>query len=477
MSADEDYNYASIKELGQKIDRSVETLVGLSTNNDPFYIYPGRQAAAQWFAKVWQELECGHGTHVRAIHYRLISHAGGYADADSKPYLNTDNCYKKLNVASQDARYLGLVSVDHFDDRRNDAPIEHLRDLESGSSTFLVGGGYETIELDLQLESSLPAHPWFHFIPPAINNQRYHVELWCEKSTMNDILVSLARSYGLNVVTASGEMSITHCWKLVQRAVASKRPVRILYISDFDPAGRGMPAACARKIEFFVQRDHPDLDIQLRPVALTHEQCQRYQLPRTPIKDEARAERFELQYGEGATELDALEAIYPGALRRILMCEIERYCDTGLSGKIARVADFRHQLQQVADDVLSRHIDEREEIEAEHDDLIDQCNAALAEFQEPLDQLDERFRHLQRAIAKDLRNEAPDPDDIEWPEPEEGDEDDNPLFDSTRDYLDQIERYKAHQGKSTTERRPAYRQERINAQYRERRAKRQQVRP
>jgi hypothetical protein len=37
---------------------------------------------------------------------------------------------------------------------------------------------------------------------------------------------------------------------------------------------------------------------------------------------------------------------------------------------------------------------------------------------------------------------------VEWPEPEDGD--DAPLFDSTRDYITQIDHYKAYQGRPTT---------------------------
>ena len=46
--------------------------------------------------------------------------------------------------------------------------------------------------------------------------------------------------------------------------------------------------------------------------------------------------------------------------------------------------------------------------------------------------------------------EAPDLSEIEWPEPNEGDEDPDPLFDSLRDYVEQIDVYKAFQGKPTS---------------------------
>jgi hypothetical protein len=65
------------------------------------------------------------------------------------------------------------------------------------------------------------------------------------------------------------ERALAH--QLVERALANDRPVRMLYVSDFDPSGFNMPVAAARKVEF-LNREY-DLDIQLRPVVLTHDQC------------------------------------------------------------------------------------------------------------------------------------------------------------------------------------------------------------
>jgi hypothetical protein len=134
------------------------------------------------------------------------------------------------------------------------------------------------------------------------------------------------------------ESSDTRCQELVDRAQEHGRPVRILYISDFDPAGMSMPVACARKIEHRLRTDHLDLDIEVRPVALTYDQCRQYRLPRTPIKEsELRADLFEKRFGEGATELDALEALHPGALRRILVDEIARYYDRSLNARVEKL--------------------------------------------------------------------------------------------------------------------------------------------
>jgi hypothetical protein len=49
--------------------------------------------------------------------------------------------------------------------------------------------------------------------------------------------------------------------------------------------------------------------------------------------------------------------------------------------------------------------------------------------------------------------EEVDIDDIEIPEPREADEMDNPLFDSTRDYLTQIEHYRGRRTRAGNMRR------------------------
>ncbi len=231
---------------------------------------------------------------------------------DGSPYLNLDRpCFDLINTASLDARHLGLVSAADLVDRRNDEPVIYLPAYASDAE-LTIAGGLGVNELS---GFTIPA---LDLTPPKIL-QRYHVEIWCEKTTMNDVLLPLCQRYGINLITGSGELSLTACVNVVKRALVSGRPVRILYLSDFDPAGASMPVAVARKIEHVLHTGRHDLKIQVRPIVLTLDQCERYRLPRKPIKDtERRAEVFEARFGEGATELDALEALHPGELARIL---------------------------------------------------------------------------------------------------------------------------------------------------------------
>jgi len=76
-------------------------------------------------------------------------------------------------------------------------------------------------------------------------------------------------------------------------------------------------------------------DIKLKQIVLTAEQCKKYKLPRTPIKaTERRKQGFEGRFGVGATELDALEALHSGELRRIISSEVTKFLDIDLINEV-----------------------------------------------------------------------------------------------------------------------------------------------
>jgi hypothetical protein len=335
-------------------------------------------------------------------------------------------------VASRDARHLDLVPADWWTDKKS-ASIIHLVEPTAADITLEEG------ELGSAM-TEMPEPPRLELIPPTVA-QPYHVELWCEKTTINDILLSLAEQYGLNVVTGEGELSVTSCVQVVDRAIASGRPVRILYISDFDPAGQSMPLTVARKIEHLIYRRGLDLDIQVRVVALTREQVIEYEIPSIPLKEtERRAADFHEQHGGLAAELDALEALHPGGLRRILVEEIERYCDPDLvAATEAAAEEFASELESIT-----------EAVHEEHREQLDELEEDWAEIATSIESWNEQAQSVWRAITNDLLDATPDPADHDWPEAREPDEDDDPLFDSTRDYVEQMDRYKQHQGKPIT---------------------------
>jgi hypothetical protein len=430
----------------------VATLIALASQNDPFFAgRPKRRAAAEWFAELWQRLDLGGRTqHLRRVHYVLVSQSPPVRLPNGKPYRNTQGCWGLLCAASKDARYRGLVPSDGFEDRRNPDPILNL---DQPLSASLVTDGDPALGIGTELPP-LPDLPDFNLSAPIIA-QRYQVELWIEKSTMMDVLQPLALRYRLNIVPGVGEISETRCRELVERARASGRPVRVLYISDFDPAGMSMPVAAARKIEFHLRsRGLGGLDVQLRPVALTHEQCVEFELPRTPIKEsERRGGAFEERFGEGATELDALEALHPGELRRILEREVRRYYDGRLAGRTSRVADeLRADLSGIREAAIEPHRAAVQELRRQYRDLARRWSRRVRPLRDEYRALAERFNSVRLAVEAELEAEAPDLDEVAWPEGAEGDEDEDPLFDSRRGYVEQADRYKLHQDKPTRRR-------------------------
>jgi hypothetical protein len=96
------------------------------------------------------------------------------------------------------------------------------------------------------------------------------------------------------------------------------------------------------------------------------------------------------------------------------------------------------ELDDINAEVKRKHAKAIKSLEVERKKVL----AAITAFEK-------KARPVLRKIEWDLEAEAPDVDGFEWPEPDDGDEDDDPLFDSTRDYVEQVDRYKEHQGKTT----------------------------
>jgi hypothetical protein len=484
-------SYEDIKALAVALGRPAETLIALAASNDPFYVVPRRQTQAQWFAtEVWPLLDIDEngGIHVRRVHYVLVS-----LPAENRPrkpdgtaYENTSDDWDLLLAASRDARELDLVDAGLFIDRRAAEPLVYMPEDEDSDAAIEVVSG----EIGEQSESVpsftyfprryvFPGLPDYSVTPPEIA-EPYAIELWIEKSTMVDVLGPIARRYGVTLITGVGELSLTRVHELVERVSEHRRKTRIIYISDFDPAGNAMPVSIARKIEFLLRRDGlDDLDIRLDPLLLTREQVEHYRLPRIPIKDsERRKAAFEERFGEGAVELDALEALRPGELARLVIDRIEVYHAPAEATRedIERAAHyFERDASAIRHGVLAEHGDTLENLRARFDEMQaairphqDALAAIAAEFAEhysgPIAEniaaineqvaaFYEQATEVWSDITTDLEDRAPDPDAADWPTPYDADEPDDPLFDSGRSYVEQIDRYKRHQGKPITRRR------------------------
>lgn len=447
-----------IKELKEKLRKEqgikviIPDLLAMGNAEDPFYAGGKTDTRrAKWFTKLWQQFKLGSDTHIRRIYYRIVSLANIKTD-EGKVFQPTKNDYFLLGVSSKKAREMGLVPAEDFIDRRNPQPIVYPYewpeepDWEAEEEWELV---WPEINTWLGLDWELPDYylTGYEYVEDLQPN---HIEIWIEKSDMNDILIPLCERYHINLVVGIGVQSISQAVRLLKKRVGY-RPCRILYISDFDKAGEIMPMSVARQTEFWQYvYGMRDKDIRLTRILLTKDQVIQYNLPpeEVPESDKIGYTWTQEQAIGGKVELDALEAIHPGEFEKIVTEAIEKLRDDTLDDKV-------DEAEEEAKDVMKNAWDEAIE---PYQDQLDQLGASIRKvtlkYEPKLKQLNDKMQaelapfkpqaeslgHALKKAIEDLDVDLP-----ELPEGEaEGEDEMDWLFDSSRDYLEQIKAYKAY---------------------------------
>jgi hypothetical protein len=416
-------------------------------SNDPFYCgSPGEVRDAQWFAKIWRTSGMKN-EHLRALHYWLVSDKQPepyklprpvtWTDKETglerttEKYINNAPCWFYLEKASIKARDLGLVDPDEISDNRSPDPTINATLYDNSAD-------YSLNRYDLD-GLSLPLLPDSVEVAPTIQAsvdvyQPYLVEIWIEKSTLDRILKPICRNYGVNIVGGKGFSSATAIRSFLKRVREVERPARILYISDYDKNGRGMPFAVARRIEFYQHTDgFDDLDIALEPIVLTAEQVEFYDLPRSPEDGES-------------VELDAMKVNYPGELEQIIRSAILRYYDTELGDKEWQATSNLHRaLGQLRNGEINDHKDEIERLTHEYISIATEINEVINKHRENFEMVTQRLRELSDLLQDDIEDEISESVNPDYyiPSPETMGDLDDMLYSSDRDYWRQLEVYKA----------------------------------
>jgi hypothetical protein len=451
--------YLQIKKLAKESGRSYKDFIALAPQNDPFYSgAKANKRNAEWFAALWEQFGFTDGAHLRRIHYALLDKEG-FLNSKGEPYINTENQWQAFCCASKHARYLGLVSPDLFKDKRNPEGHFYFYPFHSipEPSYFISPVGWHIPSCSISFPDSIG----FNSPNASVegydyndNCQKYHIEIWCEKSTQDDILLPIGEKYGINIITSVGFQSITRETELCKRVADIGKPCRIFYISDFDKAGDGMPIAVARQIEYWFREYAPDADIKLEALALTREQVDKYNLPRTPLKNTVKGKEHweESHGGEGGVELDALEGRVPGELKRIIEKAIAPYRDMELQDELSDTyKDAQEEVDNAIEEVWNKYKDPLEEIANQVKEISKKYDAEAQEikkrFETDIAPFRDKIESYKDTIGIELNSMNLNVDLPERPEAECIDEDDEKsfLFDSSREYGEQLAYYKQKQ--------------------------------
>jgi hypothetical protein len=378
------------------------------------------QKRAEWASNYFANM--GRRTHLRGFHYWLVSNEN-ITKPDGEPYLNSEQDWSYLQQACLEARYMGIGNWLNLTDRKHPEPLDYTEKPE-----MFIGGPGELYKQGCNVQDFIN-NKLSEFANTIIEDlvfeapsygaegyQPYHLIVYCEKNTMNAYIDPICSEYKGVFQPLIGECSLERVLDHVRRAYILKKPVRIFYISDFDPSGAQMPVSVSRKFEYFAKEVcHFPFDIKLRHIALNFNQVVEYHLPGIPTKDkDTRAAAFVAKYGDRATELDALEALHPGVLGNMVRDALQPYYNAASVEAI-----------NTENEAITRRVYQLLE------PLKDKLQQTLTGIQvEGLDGL-----HLNQALNPDFVPDDPnsfyvDDSTQEW------------LLDTCRDYEQQLEAYR-----------------------------------
>jgi hypothetical protein len=237
---------------------------------------------------------------LRGLHYQLVSIG----------MTNDIAHYKRIVSAMIEARWDGLVDFDSFSD--HDREMIGITRYEETELHSKIEEGKEQIELWMR---AYRKNYW--------ENQPYYPEIFIEKKALQGVFQQTCRQNYITLGACKGYPSLTFLNEATGRFKdaegCGKKPI-ILYFGDYDPSGEDIP----RSIEENIKRLGCE-SIEVRRIALLHEQVVDWKLPPAPTKvGDSRTANWT---GIGQVELDAVK---PEKLQKLCQDAINAIFDTDL---------------------------------------------------------------------------------------------------------------------------------------------------
>ncbi len=448
-------SYKWVKTMARELGVHVDDLIALTNKYDPFYAgRPSDVKKAKWAKRIWDwtlkvwetkrydllalGYHVGEKPHARGIHYLYFTGHPNPKLPNGTPYLGTEKNWKTLVESLAKAKVLGLIPFGYMTDKKHPEVVENLRRTPDEEPTLPEEGSFDGVVSPDDVEITISGGPDIEEVSGDMKKSvtkrlPYHNEIWDEKGSK--LVDQVASRFYANVQHSVGEQTYEPVYELLKRAKAASggRPVRIFYLSDYDPRGKyTIPVSVARKIEWYVQNleEFKGMDIKLKKIALTREQVEKLKLPPAPVKaSEPMLKRWKQAEGEYIVELDALESLHPGEFVKNIERELGRYYDKEAAESI------RAYNQKVNNKITGYN----EAVEEAIGECLDKVEVGF---------VDPKFEiHVSTDLERELeelRNLIESWQAPKWKDPTETDEE--WLYDSGRDYMAQLKRYKKERG-------------------------------
>ena len=143
----------------------------------------------------------------------------------------------------------------------------------------------------------------------------YRCEVWAESRSIASVLTDQCEELAVSLYPCGGfaSLSFAHAAAEEHNGDSDTRPLIVLYVGDYDPAGVLIDRALERELRTHLRADIP---MDFRRIAINEEQVKEYDLPTKPRKEGDKRS----QHIEYTVEAEAMPA---HVLRGILRDEVE----------------------------------------------------------------------------------------------------------------------------------------------------------
>lgn len=181
-----------------------------------------------------------------------------------------------------------------------------------------------------------------HYRADLWRDAEYRCEVWAESRSIASVLLKDCKELAVDLFPCGGfsSLSFVHSAAQQHNSRDDTRPLVVLYVGDYDPAGVLIDVALERELR---QHLRSDIELIFQRIVITEEQVEEHDLPKKPRKDSDKR-------SQQVTYTVEAEAMPAKTLRAILRVEVELLLPDGAlqTAKVAEQSELAH-LERMAE--------------------------------------------------------------------------------------------------------------------------------